>query len=944
MICKTTNRPRVPRAARQGCVRNHAAINFSTANVRTIGQDSDIDLLIRELDNIKAGIVAIQETKARAEKIVDWHTGHKVYIGKAERRIGGVGFIVHPDLRQYVDRCKIVSHRLAVISLNINEVSWKCINVYMPTSDYDDEDIDEMYEAIESEMSGHTHVIVLGDFNARTGKGQPGERYIGMYGLGNRNERGHKLTDFAEYNKLYIANTMFRQKDRRLWTWESPKRAHHQIDYILTNDKSSIINCKVIGLTQCDTRSDHRLVRLSMKIGDPSRTRKYARKINKPIQADKARQAIHRITDSEWHAIRTSEYEVLSETLRKVTDDARASDISAPRTRLKANTLELLKERKMKIDKGEDVRFLSKQLRKQVRSDYKEYNERKAIEAAQQMHSIKKARKTTSLHKEGILCMKDENGTIRHSKEEISAIISEFYTNLFASRKDINEIPSHTHEDIPKVMTEEIEVAIKKMQDGKAMGQDRIAIEILKQAPSNVYDIIAHHFDSILRHRSIPSSWKRSTTLLIHKKGDKDNIENYRPICLMSQMAKLFSRVLLNRISKKLEDGNRREQAGFRKGFSTMDNIYVLTQLIERANEYQIPLAILFIDFRKAFDSVEIKAVINALKRHAIPDSYVSLVEELYTYCETEISLTDDSVRVPVKRGVKQGDVLSPTLFSATLESALRDTDICHGININGELLQYLLFADDIVMFAHSPQELEEMVNRLDKTTSKLGLEIHPLKTQWMANELCIGQNNIKLNGIPVQKTEDYIYLGRSVNMKNDMGKELIRRKKSGWYAFSKLRDILTSRKVSREVKAQVFNTHVIPSLTYACETWSLTEREEHFLQVTQRAMERRMTSTRLIQHISNEELRERSKVNDIIDTLYISKRRWAGHVIRRSDNRWATRITEWRPWGYKRPRGRPQTRWCDPMLKLYGRTWTRFARCRSEWRRCDLRRWRDNG
>ena len=139
MTFTNASRPRVPRAARQGCVSNPAVLNFSTLNVRTARQDNDIDLLIKELDNVNAGIVAIQETKRKDEKTVNWHTGHLVFIGSSNNRIGGVGFIIHPDLRQFVEKCHIISHRLAVLKMNINGTSLKCVNVYMPTSGYDDE-------------------------------------------------------------------------------------------------------------------------------------------------------------------------------------------------------------------------------------------------------------------------------------------------------------------------------------------------------------------------------------------------------------------------------------------------------------------------------------------------------------------------------------------------------------------------------------------------------------------------------------------------------------------------------------------------------------------------------------------------------------------------------------------------------------------------------------
>ena len=97
--------------------------------------------------------------------------------------------------------------------------------------------------------------------------------------------------------------------------------------------------------------------------------------------------------------------------------------------------------------------------------------------------------------------------------------------------------------------------------------------------------------------------------------------------------------------------------------------------------------------------------------------------------------------------------------------------------------------------------------------------------------------------------------------------------------------------------------------MMYGAETWSTTANEEYQLAVIQRKMERRMTSCRIRDRIENGALRERSLVKDIIELIYDNNKRWAGHVARRTDNRWAKRVTEWRPYQNNRPRGRPHTR-----------------------------------
>ncbi|EYB83496.1 hypothetical protein Y032_0334g2838 [Ancylostoma ceylanicum] len=125
----------------------------------------------------------------------------------------------------------------------------------------------------------------------------------------------------------------------------------------------------------------------------------------------------------------------------------------------------------------------------------------------------------------------------------------------------------------------------------------------------------------------IPDQWKESKTLLLFKKGQWEDIANYRPISLLSVVYKTFTKILLNRIERILDDYQPVEQAGFRKNFSRMDNIQAVTQLIERSREYHLPLVLVFVDYKKAFDSVETNAVLTALAHAGVPSVYIHLLE-----------------------------------------------------------------------------------------------------------------------------------------------------------------------------------------------------------------------------------------------------------------------------------------------------------------------------
>ena len=123
-----------------------------------------------------------------------------------------------------------------MIKINAKPVDVVLIQVYMPTTEYEDEEIEEMYEQIENiinKQKGNDNIIVMGGFNAVVGEGHDG-KVIGKFGLGRRNDRGQMVVVFRKKKKLVATNTWFQQEKRRRYTWKSPgDKERYQTDYIL---------------------------------------------------------------------------------------------------------------------------------------------------------------------------------------------------------------------------------------------------------------------------------------------------------------------------------------------------------------------------------------------------------------------------------------------------------------------------------------------------------------------------------------------------------------------------------------------------------------------------------------------------------------------------------------------------------------------------------------
>src|SRR5271156_4343369 len=115
------------------------------------------------------------------------------------------------------------------------------------------------------------------------------------------------------------------------------------------------------------------------------------------------------------------------------------------------------------------------------------------------------------------------------------------------------------------------------MSRGKAPGPDGLVIEIIKDGGLQVWKKLAALFTQCIETRTVPTDWNEGSIVLLHKKGDIKDINNYRPISLLSHIGKLFSKIILSRMETTLDYNQLREQAGFRKGFSTTDHLQILT-------------------------------------------------------------------------------------------------------------------------------------------------------------------------------------------------------------------------------------------------------------------------------------------------------------------------------------------------------------------------------
>ncbi|KAK6737296.1 hypothetical protein RB195_019782 [Necator americanus] len=504
----------------------------------------------------------------------------------------------------------------------------------------------------------------------------------------------------------------------------------------------------------------------------------------------------------------------------------KSQDYHQHQRRLSLETLEPIRQRGAARAAGnqELTSELARLCREAIKEDLKERRAEVLAEAAKAGKSIRYARRDFASRKTRMTALRNPKGTVITSRRGMEKIIYDFYSDLFDSH--VHLPPHHIWEDgqdgqvIPEVLPSEIRHAIMSLGNRTAPGPDRIRPEYLKSLPPVLINTLARLFTRNLSECKVPKQWKTSKTVLLYKKGDPHDIGNYRPICLVSVIYKLFTRVILNRIEKVLDEGEPCEQAGFRKGFSTIDHIHTVSKLIEVSREYKMPLCLTFIDLKKAFNSAETEAVVETLDNQGVPTQYIKVLRELYSNFTTGISPFYKNIIIDMKRGVRQGDTISPKIFTATFKNAMRKLEWDDmGVKVDGRQLHHLRSADDILLITPSISQAERMLTEFDKTCGCIGLQLNLQKTMFMRNGW-VSDAPFTLNGTNISECTSYVHLGRELSMMNDLTRELGRRRRAAWGAYKSIEDVVNKTRNTR-LRVHLFNTTVLPALTYASETWA---------------------------------------------------------------------------------------------------------------------------
>ena len=434
---------------------------------------------------------------------------------------------------------------------------------------------------------------------------------------------------------------------------------------------------------------------------------------------------------------------------------------------------------------------------------------------------------------------------------------------------------------------------VAKAQNGKATGEDTIAVEYLKaimatdpdgkfespEAAGMLLSAVQHHWTN----KDVPPDWRIAILGMLHKKKSRSDPANYRTLSLLSVVAKLVASIIASRLQSVHDVIGSKSQCGFRPGFSGADAMSMVRAVLDGRRQYDLPTWIVACDLKRAFDRVDRPQTWAILRRYGISDDMVSRIEELYKDNVVKLRVDHaDDVFAKSTVGVKQGDCLSPVLFLFVMAAAMEtmswpDTiaPIKFAWNSDGRVQDHtsrwprdddktaaddtgttnVEYADDLMLMFQSRPDLSDGFTALNTHMLRFGLEFHLARSCDSSKTVAMyvpspshPASKADLSPIMLPATtvggqsqaagrvdfaKELKYLGSIISSDLSDTTDITARIKSASQVFGALRQkVLGNSRVTALVKCRVYESAVLATLLHNSEFWALTMGQVRRLQV----------------------------------------------------------------------------------------------------------------
>lgn len=929
-------------------------LKIATWNVRSMFQAGRLENVTTEMQRMQIDILGVSEVRWLQSGKCDTENGTLYYAGRNDNlHRDGVGIILSKELNKHLVSALHFSERLILLQLQTALGKMNIIQVYAPTLDKEDTEIEAFYSQLDEILAllkPRDITIIMGDFNAKIGQGEAGE-WVGKYGLGKRNERGDRLLQFCIEKDLTVTNTHFKLHPRRLYTWRSPgdsedKIVRNQIDYILIRKQFKNGVTSVKTYPGADVASDHNPVVMMLNVR--LKSRKSIKPSNKTIDILRLRdpEVLQKATtkineDLSSISINTNtniNAEEVNDDWNKIKNvfHTTQNQIVGTRGHVRKNkwmTTEILtlieKRRAYKNRKEREYQEIQKVIKQKIR----QAKEQHLMERCNEIEDLQKRHDSFNVHKKiremvgtnnnrKATILKDSSGKIILDLNDKLKRWKEYVMELFNDSRPDGYSLNHLAQTGPDIQNSEVKHAINITKTGKAAGPDGIYSEMLKLVEDDKINILTDLMNTIYKTGVIPHEWLTSTFITLPKKPHATDCNDYRMISLMSHTLKVFLRIIHTRMYRKCEAEITDTQFGFRNGFGTREALQAFGILVQRCQDVNKDVYACYIDYSKAFDNVRHEKLINILTGMDIDYRDIRIVSNLYWGQTAKIKIENElSEDINIRKGVRQGCVLSPMLFNIYSESIFRETlsEDPAGIVVNGKTINNIRYADDTVVLADNITDLTRMMNSIEAKSKEYGLQMNLTKTKTMIISKTKQQIQLVINGKHIEQVSKYKYLGTWLNDEWSYRQEILARIEQARAAFVKMKKMLTSPGLSLDLRIRMVRCYIFPILLYGMESWTLHKETTKRLEAFEMWVYRRMLRIPWTDKITNiDVLRRMGKDTEILFTVKERKLQYLGHISRNQKYGLLQLIIQGKIQG-KRNVGRRRISWLRNLREWFG-------------------------
>ena len=392
----------------------------------------------------------------------------------------------------------------------------------------------------------------------------------------------------------------------------------------------------------------------------------------------------------------------------------------------------------------------------------------------------------------------------------------------------------HMHPELDAEFTEaELKEAVFHQKNNKSPGVDNLNAELFKISFDIISPFLLKLFNRLFQNAEYPRSWGEGIISPIFKSGNVDDAQNYRGITLINILAKIYSQLLVNRLTKwsEKEEKLSNTQFGFQKGKSTTDCIFTFFSIISKTLHAGDKLYCVFVDYEKAFDRIDRTLLWQKLMSENISSRFVRALSSMYQVVKACIRYKSSiSQFFSSEIGLKQGDPSSPLLFMFFINDITQNinSDIESIFTIDEIKIFMLLYADDAVLFAKSPVALQSILNDLERYCALWGLKINVKKTKAMIFEK--GRHtsyDFYINNTKLDLVSSFKYLGMHFFKNGNWHRAQKRIASHASYALHNLFGLFKHIELPISEKCKLFDTFVGSVLNYGGEILGLNEAKD---------------------------------------------------------------------------------------------------------------------